>query len=323
MRENKKMEEKMKTKTVGIPQAMLYYYYHYLWKSFFERLGLEVKFSGKTNKHILNAGISSAVDEACLPVKVYYGHVQELADKVDFLFLPRVVSTEKREYMCPKLLGLPDMIKASLAPQTVLIDVNINMRNKNSSMNKALGEVAEIIGVSYKSAWVAWKWAEKKQEEYQSNLVLGNLPFGYEKKDSSYQIALLGHGYNVFDNYINMKLIEKLQLLGADIKTKEMVSHELIEKHAGSLPKKMFWTFGKQLLGSGLYYLNNPEIKGIIFLASFGCGPDSLVGELLERWAKRDGQKPFMIITIDEHTGEAGLVTRIEAFMDMIKRKVS
>ncbi|MDD2497500.1 MAG: acyl-CoA dehydratase activase-related protein [Desulfitobacteriaceae bacterium] len=313
----------MNTKTVGIPQAMLYYYYHYLWKSFFERLGLEVKFSGETNKHILNAGISSAVDEACLPVKVFYGHVQELAEKVDFLFLPRVVSTEKKEYMCPKLLGLPDMIKASLAPQTVLIDVNINMRNKNSTMKNALGEVAEIIGVSHKKALAAWRWAEKKQEEYQSNLVLGNLPFGHENKNSAYQIALLGHGYNIFDNYINMNLIEKLQLMGADIKTKEMVSHELIEKHASSLPKKMFWTFGKQLLGSGLYYLNNPEIKGIIFLASFGCGPDSLVGELLERWAKRGGQKPFMIITIDEHTGEAGLVTRIEAFMDMIKRKVS
>ncbi|MGI6064989.1 MAG: acyl-CoA dehydratase activase-related protein [Bacillota bacterium] len=313
----------MKTKTVGIPQAMLYYYYHYLWKSFFERLGFQVKFSGETNKQILNAGISSAVDEACLPVKIFYGHVQELAEKVDFLFLPRVVSTEKREYMCPKLLGLPDMIKASLAPKTVLIDVNINMRNKNSTMNKALREMAQIIGVSHKSAWAAWKWAEKKQEEYRSNLVLGNLPFGHEKNNSSYQIALLGHGYNVFDNYINMKLIEKLQLLGADIKTKEMVSNELIEKYAGSLPKKMFWTFGKQLLGSGLYYLDNPKIKGIIFLASFGCGPDSIVGELLERWAKRGEQKPFMIITIDEHTGEAGLVTRIEAFMDMIKRKVS
>jgi predicted nucleotide-binding protein (sugar kinase/HSP70/actin superfamily) len=59
-------------------------------------------------------------------------------------------------------------------------------------------------------------------------------------------------------------------------------------------------------------------IDGIIYVACFGCGPDSLVGEIIERKVK---SKPFMLITIDEHTGEGGLVTRLEAFCDMLRRR--
>jgi predicted nucleotide-binding protein (sugar kinase/HSP70/actin superfamily) len=56
-------------------------------------------------------------------------------------------------------------------------------------------------------------------------------------------------------------------------------------------------------------------------VSSFGCGPESLVGELLARWVKRRRGIPFMLLTIDEHSGAAGLVTRLEAFTDMLLRR--
>lgn len=312
----------MSRETVGIPRALLYHYYYPLWESFFRKLGFKVVISSETNKSILNAGISTAVDEACLPVKVFYGHVLELVDQVDYLFLPRIVSVEQKEYMCPKLMGLPDMLRAALVNPPSLIDVTVNLRNKDKT-KEVMRSIAQIINVPESRAQTAWKWALARQNEFDRYLAGGKLPLGFEPQGSTHQIALLGHGYNIYDKFISMNLIKKLQELGAEVCTKEMVPQDVIEEYAAKLPKKMFWTFGKRLLGSGLYYLQQSKIQGIIFVASFGCGPDSMVGELLERWARRENGKPFLLVTIDEHTGETGLITRIEAFMDMIQRKVS
>jgi predicted nucleotide-binding protein (sugar kinase/HSP70/actin superfamily) len=62
------------------------------------------------------------------------------------------------------------------------------------------------------------------------------------------------------------------------------------------------------------------EIDGVIFLISFACGPDSLISELIMRDMKVVGL-PFLEIIMDEHSGEAGLLTRVESFVEMIRRK--
>ena len=62
------------------------------------------------------------------------------------------------------------------------------------------------------------------------------------------------------------------------------------------------------------------EIDGVVFLISFACGPDSLISELIMRDMKVVGL-PFLEIIMDEHSGEAGLLTRVESFVEMIRRK--
>jgi predicted nucleotide-binding protein (sugar kinase/HSP70/actin superfamily) len=42
--------------------------------------------------------------------------------------------------------------------------------------------------------------------------------------------------------------------------------------------------------------------------------------DLVKRYA-RQKRKPFLCLTIDEHTAEAALLTRLEAFLDMLLRK--
>ncbi|AYO30678.1 hypothetical protein D2962_08620 [Biomaibacter acetigenes] len=70
--------------------------------------------------------------------------------------------------------------------------------------------------------------------------------------------------------------------------------------------------------------MENKKIDGIIHVASFGCGPDSLIGELLEHRVMREYKVPFLYLTLDEHSGEAGFDTRLEAFLDILEgRKVS
>jgi predicted nucleotide-binding protein (sugar kinase/HSP70/actin superfamily) len=54
---------------------------------------------------------------------------------------------------------------------------------------------------------------------------------------------------------------------------------------------------------------------------AFGCGPDSVMMDIVRRQATRLKTTPFMSLTLEEHTAEAGLITRLEAFLDMIQRK--
>ena len=66
--------------------------------------------------------------------------------------------------------------------------------------------------------------------------------------------------------------------------------------------------------------MKDNKIDGMITVTAFGCGPDSLMVERITRKAKRFN-KPLLNLTIDEQTGEAGFITRLEAFVDMLFRK--
>ena len=75
-----------------------------------------------------------------------------------------------------------------------------------------------------------------------------------------------------------------------------------------------------EMTGAAGHYLKDNKIDGLITLTAFGCGPDSLMIERITRKAKRFN-KPLLNLTIDEQTGEAGFITRLEAFVDMLFRK--
>jgi predicted nucleotide-binding protein (sugar kinase/HSP70/actin superfamily) len=84
------------------------------------------------------------------------------------------------------------------------------------------------------------------------------------------------------------------------------------------LPQNFFWYYSNQVCWAGLYLLEQkPGVDGIIHITAFGCGPDAMVDKTLELEAKSAGV-PFLSLTIDEHTGEGGVQTRLEAFVDML-----
>ncbi|HOV78765.1 MAG TPA: acyl-CoA dehydratase activase-related protein [Bacillota bacterium] len=312
---------------IGIPRALLYYYYYPLWRTFFEELGAEVIVSSPSTKEVLARGLEKAVDEICLPVKIAYGHVLDLAGKADFIFLPRIVSVRRREYICPKFLGFPDIIRriGGLPP---LLDVNINLyRDKKDSFRSAV-EVGRLFTGNPLKIWSAYRRAVKTNKKYFRLLQLGLMPEEalavLEKKvgkkpplvDENGTVALIGHPYILHDPYISMNITGRLRSMGAAVVTAEGLSGKTIRKYAARLPKKLFWTLGQRLIGAAYHYLENSTVKGMVHVAAFGCGLDSITGELIERRARAAGM-PFLNITVDEHTGEAGIITRLEAFMDM------
>lgn len=87
---------------IGIPNALLYYYYGPFWTEFFKELGAEVVVSHSTDKKTVDMGIGVSVPEICVPIKIFNGHVlQLLKSGVDYVFIPRMASVEKGKYFCP------------------------------------------------------------------------------------------------------------------------------------------------------------------------------------------------------------------------------
>lgn len=317
------------TPTVGIPRALFYYYHYPLWKTFFQCLGVQTVLSPKTNKNILEQGLKQTVDEACLPVKLFHGHLGALQDKVDCLFVPRIVSVERRAYICPKFMGLPDMIAANLTDLPPVMSVTIDLTKNDDNYRKAMFEVGRLFTKNNSRIGQAWKEATDRYRAYRNICCQGFLPeeaIEYMEngdrppcKTSGLQVAVLGHGYNIYDGHTSMDLIGKLCRMGATVVTADMVPQNIIDEETKDLPKRMFWTLGKKVMGAMKYYIRTKQVKGLIHMASFGCGPDSLVGELVERYARREAKLPYLVLTVDEHTGEAGINTRLEAFMDMVQ----
>lgn len=316
---------------IGIPRALLYYYYYPMWKVFFEELGAEVVLSSRSTKGILAQGLKHAVDEVCLPVKLSYGHVLDLAEQVDYTFLPRMVSVERRKYICPKFLGLPDMIRR-LEQVAPLIDVNINLYRRNMDLYAAVKKAGSYLTGSKLKIWVAYRRSIIALQKYFRLLQLGLIPEEamavlenrVKNEPLPYpvdlNVAVIGHPYNIYDSYISMNLIERLRAMGAAVFTAEQVPEKIIKRYAACLPKKLFWSLGQRMLGAAFHFLDRPDISGVVHVAAFGCGPDSMTGDLIERRA-RAVNAPFLNLTLDEHTGEAGVLTRIEAFLDMVRWK--
>ncbi|NLK00115.1 MAG: hypothetical protein GX318_02610 [Clostridia bacterium] len=315
---------------VGIPRALFYFYYYPLWKSFLENLGARVVVSPPTNKRIMDAGVKKAVDEACLPVKVYYGHVLELVGSVDLLFAPRLISVEKRAYICPKFMGLPDMIRSNIDGLPPMMDTTIDVSRKSKNLHKGVQEMGRFLSKSPRKITRAWEKALEKHEVFLGLTYSGFLPHeaieimegGCRKVetmgDDSLKIALLGHGYNIYDEHISMNIVRNLKNMGVRVVTPDILPPEVTEAEAAKLPKRMFWTLGKRMLGGVLHYIHDSDVDGIIYVAAFGCGPDSMIADLSERFVRRHKKIPFMLLTLDEHSGEAGVLTRLEAFVDML-----
>jgi predicted nucleotide-binding protein (sugar kinase/HSP70/actin superfamily) len=314
---------------VGIPQGLFYFYYYPLWKTFFQDLDAEVITSPATNRSILDGGLQLSVDEACLPIKVYFGHVKNLCQhNLDYIFIPRIVSVEAKSYICPKFMGIPDMIKATVPGLPEVIDLTVDLSKTDRDFKRGLFRVGKIFTSSQRRIADAYKHG--LQELRFCHLLAGQ---GFTLAEAiriwegdsfdigsvfDLNIGLLGHGYSLYDSAISMNLINLLRQMGSRVILPEMLDQARVEAAAASMPKRVFWTLGRKMVGSALTMEQSILVDGIIYVACFGCGPDSLIGEIVQRKVK---QKPFMMLTIDEHTGQAGIMTRLEAFCDMLRRE--
>lgn len=322
---------------IGIPRTLAYFIYFPFWKTFFEELGQEVIVSPPTTRDILDKGVKEAVNDACIPIKLYHGHVAYLADKVDYIFCPRLVSVRKHgdfgtETFCPKFLGLPDMVRLALDNLPEIIDERVDLKKGKGELFKVCSRVGETLGKSGSSEIKqAYKQAIKVEERFKKLLYQNLTPveameiiFDHKEnkpppQGTDLKIAVVGYPYTIYDAYINAGILKLLQKEKVRVYTQDMLSDKTMNRQARTLPKSMFWYFSNRAVYGALHFMQEKDIDGIIHITAFACGPDSIVDRLLEIEARRRNRIPYLAITVDEHTGEAGIRTRVEAFLDMLR----
>ncbi len=290
---------------IGLPRALLFYRQNVFVQSFFEHIGHTVAVSPVTNKQILKMGLNACVDEACLPVKIFFGHVCWLTDKCDAILIPRLFGKDTKQ-ACPMICGLKEMVKNSFDGLPRIIDEPVLCFDKKKLFKWAMSSLRYTNAGRIKKSFEA---AIKKQ---------CNSCTGIKQEGFLYSVALIGHEYNVQDSFVNKNLIKKLNGMGAGVITAECVAQKHIETEVDMLFKRPFWYCTRQHYGSAAHIVKNNLADGMIYISAFSCGVDSVVIELIKGMSSGF---PFMVLKIDEHTGEANYDTRIEAFFDMLERR--
>jgi len=288
---------------IGIPQALLYFRYGRFWQEFLKNLDIDLLISPKTNKLILELGVKKVSCEICLPVKIIAGHIEWLKDKVNAIFLPRFIELNHGLYTCPKMIGIVDIAQMQVGNNCTIISPKI----KN---NFILAHF--LTGLKLTKNPVKVKNALNKALPY-SNNHNAIVPVADLKKP---KILLLSHFYNLCDDFIGRDIKSTFRNNGFHITTKEDLANKILDSDQG-FAKNIRWVYERELYNA--FHYNLDKVNGICDIISFGCGPDSLIGEIMMKEAN-DKKVPFMQLIIDEHTSKTGLVTRIEAFSEIVQR---
>lgn len=313
---------------VGIPRAVMFYRYYPLWNTFFRELGVEVIVSPPTSKRLVDRGVIHAPEDTCLPVKVAMGHVEWLRDKADFIFIPRLVHILPKYATCPKFLGLPDIMRADVADLPPVLDPTLDSRKE--SLARTFMRLGRKFTRNSLKVRRAYKSATAEYNRFRE-LISGGMEvleaMGLEERrevqplpNAPILIGVVGRPYNLYDRYTNMDLFRKLGNMGAQLVTPDMLPPSVIQEALTMVERPPYWELAREIVGSALHFLSG-HAEGVIHLVSFECGPDSLIQYLLEFENRNLRSIPYVPLVLDEHTGEAGLVTRLEAFVDMVVRK--
>lgn len=296
--------------TIGIPRALFYYRYQTLINTFFNELDIDYILSDPTNKKILEDGKKLAPDEACFSLKLFLGHINNLKNKCNYLFIPRIESVKKDEKVCTNFYVLYDLVK-NLFDENIL-NFNIDETRKKTEKN-AFIELGLFLGFSYNKTLNAYKKAKEKEKKVKSTNLLKQTSI---LNNNNKKILLVGHPYNIYDEYIGKPIINFLKQNSIDIVYADIYDDKDLEKEALTISEDIYFTFNKEQIGAIAKYKDN--VDGIILLTSFPCGPDSLVNELIIRKVK---EKPIINLIIDEASSNTGLITRLESFIDIINKE--
>lgn len=321
---------------IGIPRGMSYYCNYPFWYGFFDALGFKIVLSDYTTKQTMSDGSVLVVTETCLPIKIYLGHILNLINKkgVKNIFVPSLQSVAPKIYNCSKIRGLPDLVRNVVKGDYRLIEATLDKSAKKQGLYEFLAEAVAPFGITdvnkikdaSKQGWKVYNnflMMMRAGIDYKtalSNAIKGKISIETEASTAPINVALVSHGYNIYDDRACMKIIEKLENMDVKVHTALQLTNEQMEEGITSFSQKKYWANEPEMTGTAGHYLKDNKIDGIVTLNAFGCGPDSLMIERIMRKAK-ELNKPMLSLTIDEHTGEAGFITRLEAFIDMLYRK--
>ena len=123
-------------------------------------------------------------------------------------------------------------------------------------------------------------------------------------------VVLFGRPYNAFASEANKGVPSKFSSKGLRVIPYDMLPmvHDLDDGH------NMYWSLGKLILKAAKFVAQSENLFGA-YMTNFSCGPDSF---LLGYFRDMMGKKPSLTLEVDSHTADAGLETRVDAFLDIV-----
>lgn len=318
-------EEAQKGKTtIGIPRGLMVFYQQFpFWRTFFEELGFQVVVSEETNNQTIKKSKNLIVAETCFPVEVMHGHVYEFLEKgVDYIFTPFMINAKGEEdnptnnCNCPWVQALPYMVKSSMTKEQEdkLLLPTLTFRYFGKVTSQQLYDYfGKKFKLSKKKITAAMLLADDKQIEFEDKViargreVMANLP---EDKEC---LGIIGRPYNTGDPALNLSAVEKLinqDVLPIPIDFLPLDDEKIVQDYV-----RMYWPNGQRILGAARYIAKHPRLHAV-YMGNFRCGPDSFLSHFVH---EEMGGKPFMEIEVDEHSADAGHITRYEAFLDSLR----
>jgi len=145
------------------------------------------------------------------------------------------------------------------------------------------------------------------------------------------KVGIVGEIYVVIEPFMNMDIERRLGEMGVAVHRSTYITtytqYTIWDRKGEDHIKKAAEPYLRQLVGGhGIHSVGETVLyaqqgfDGVIQIAPFTCIPEivarSIIPKITEDW-----EIPVLTINIDEQTGESGIQTRLEAFIDLLKEK--
>lgn len=314
--------EPMSGPVIGLPRALITYELFPFLDRFLRGLGLNPVLSEPTNRRILEKGVELAASDTCLPVKLALGHIQSLMDQgIKEFFLPVVITLPKhakhftRSFVCPNIQTLPDVARAVFGPRLKIHCPVLYFDRGRPGIEKSLLDFGRRRALSRLQIQRALHLAEEHQKAVEKRIQKTGQEVLLKLNQTAFVVC--GRSYNGYDLGLNLDLPKIIRELGVPALPIDFLPLDFTALKDDFY--NMYWHCGQRILGAQETIRQDPRLYPV-YISNFSCGPDSF---LVRFFKEKMGTKPALFIEIDEHSGDAGFITRCEAFYDSIHHAVS
>ncbi len=294
--------------SIGLPRALTTHSLFPLYATFFTELGFTPVLSAVDPQGELKANSGF-----CFPVQIAHGAVLDLARHgIDVVFLPHVrrmpqPSPCRDSFLCPITQAGPYFL-AKAFPDIRFLTPQLDFTAGYASSPALVTLAVEELGVPRETAATAWAAAVAAQLAAERALAsLGQTALARALATGEPTVLLTGHSYNAFTAEASQSIGRKLASMGI-----AAIPADCLQP-AGDGP--MAWHFANQVLGAVTLAQRHPNLF-LVCVGNFSCTIDAFAHSLL---AARMGAKPHLVLEIDGHTADAGVQTRLEAFLDTVR----
>jgi len=301
--------------TVGIPRCFSVHTLYPFYSWFFHSLGIKTILSDEVD----HDGVARAESTYCFPAEIAHGAVENICKKgVDYIFLPHFrdmpsYETSVHANFCPITQSLPYYMKKAFPdiPAEKILDTVVSFKFGREKALEHFLKLGEKLGLGAQETEAAFDLAQAKQDAYFKRAAeMGNRALEEARKAARPVIAILGRPYNAFTAEANMGIPRKFTTRGYTV-----IPFDFLPFEDETIFSNMYWYYGQQDLKAATLLRNEPNVY-VTFVSNFSCAPDSFILHYV-KWIM--GQKPFLVLELDSHSADAGIDTRVEAFLDIIE----